>query len=414
MKTISKNDKIVLRELAKKQLEFANSPKNRELEKEWIAHNTFKGNRPMIHVEMWTFENEIIPPLLKCESSTAREFEANLYRQFLNQELLEDDRPIPDYFPVQWKTWFNLFGIEAKRTTSTLSNLGYHVDAEINDLEEDFYKIGKSTFGVDKVASLEEETFANDVFGDILPAKRVSSSIYACPTQMIVLLMGMENMLISMMDYPELFIKMMRQVADDFLASCHFLEDEGFLNPTTGAESLGQGSFCYTDELPSEKTVGVPFSTSQMWGYLDAQECVSISPQMFGEVIFPCYEKIADIFGAISFGCCEPVHPIWDYISTLPNLKKVSISPWCDEEYMAEQLRGKNIVFHRKPSPNFLGVGTVLDEEAIRKHFRKTLRIAKGCTLEFAQRDVYTVNNNANKAKRYVQILREEITNNWR
>lgn len=80
---------------------------------------------------------------------------------------------------------------------------------------------------------------------------------------------------------------------------------------------------------------------------------------------------------------------------------------------MGQQLRGKNIVYLRKPSPNYLGVGDVMDEDALREHIRKTLKAAEGCTLEFAQRDVYTVSHSVDKVRRYVQIIREEIANNW-
>ena len=80
---------------------------------------------------------------------------------------------------------------------------------------------------------------------------------------------------------------------------------------------------------------------------------------------------------------------------------------------MAERLRGKRIIFHRKPSPNFLGVDKQLDEQAFREHIRNTLTAAKGCTLEITQRDVYTIHNDEEKAKCYVAIIREEIENHW-
>lgn len=69
---------------------------------------------------------------------------------------------------------------------------------------------------------------------------------------------------------------------------------------------------------------------------------------------------------------------------------------------MGEQLRGRKTVYHRKPSPNFLGVGAALDEEALREHIRKTLQAAKGCSLEFTQRDVYTVNRSIEKVRRLI------------
>jgi hypothetical protein len=147
---------------------------------------------------------------------------------------------------------------------------------------------------------------------------------------------------------------------------------------------------------------------------MDSQETTAISPKMFKEFIFPYYKEISDNFGLLSYGCCEPVHAIWDTcISKLQNLRKVSISPWCDIDFMAERLRGQNIIFHRKPSPNYLGVNKNLDEDAFRKHIRETLNSAKGCSLEITQRDVYTIHHDENKAKRYVDIIREEIGNCW-
>ncbi|MCL2035306.1 MAG: hypothetical protein FWG94_11355 [Oscillospiraceae bacterium] len=80
---------------------------------------------------------------------------------------------------------------------------------------------------------------------------------------------------------------------------------------------------------------------------------------------------------------------------------------------MGEALRGRKTVYHRKPSPNFLSVGAPLDEDAFRGHIQKTLNAAKGCTLEITQRDVYTISNNENKARRHVGVIKEEIANLW-
>ena len=410
MSEISMKDKTILRELAKRQLELANSPRNRALEKQWLLHNTFKGTRPMMHVEMGTFWPEAILPLLKCESDTARNIEATLHHQFFNQEVIGDDHPIRDYFPVYWQSWFTLFGHKITTSHAAKPGLGHRFNYVIEDLEDEYDKLGASDFGIDKEGTLKEEAFCNELFGDILPAKRISGSLYAVPTQKIVHLMGMENMMVSILDYPELFLKMMDRMADDYLAYFKLLETEGALCPTVGPEYLSQGSFCFTDELPAT----APIKTTDMWGYIDSQESVGMSPDMYKEFLFPCFDKIAKVFGLLSYGCCEPVHTVWENcLSTWSNLRKVSISAWCDEEYMGEQLRGKNIVFFRKPSPNYLGVGSTMDEGGLRAHFEKTLHAARGCTLEFAQRDVYTIGGDIGRVQRYVQIFKETVEKHW-
>ncbi len=408
MEKLTQKDKFILRGLAVEQLEYAKSPQMEILKKEWLLHNTCRGSRPMIHVECATFENEIIPPLLQCEGEDARNIEKSLYRNFINHKLFEDDFPVKDYYPIRPQSSFTLFGVKPK-IEYTSEGIGHHFVPIIHDLEQDFHMLAPSV-----QAAYPEETqkmmeHINEIFGDILPAKLIGSSLCAVPTQKIVHLMGMETMYFSMHDYPELFLKMMDMVADAYLSYFNFLSVNSMILPTVADQSLNQGSWCFTDELPSKPEL-VHFP-SDVWGFMDSQETVGISTEMFSRFIFPCYEKIAKHFGLLSYGCCEPVHDLWDAcLSQLSNLKKISISPWCDEEKMGEKLDGKKIIYHRKPSPNYLGVDKALDEKALALHIDKTIKASKGCPLEITQRDVYTVHNNPQKVKRFVEIIRSRCS----
>jgi hypothetical protein len=414
---INQKDKEILREVAKKQLELAKNVRNETLIKDWTKHNDLRGERPMIHLEIDTFSEEVIAPRLACVGEFARNIEWNLYRNFMNQELFDDDRVTPDYYGLDYDKNFVLFGIDIQ-VKHALNNegkesLGHHFSSLINDLEEDYPKLGNSIFSVNKESTLKKKEMLEEAFGDILPIRIEGGCLYCVPTQMLVHFMSMENMMYNIYDYPDLFKAMMMRIADDTISYFRLQEQQNVLLPTTFGGSLGQGSWCYNNTLPNSKDIG-PFTTRDLWGFMDSQETVGISPEMFQEFIFPAYKKIADNFGLLSYGCCEPVHPIWEScISKLDNLRKVSISPWCNEEYMGEQLRGSKVIFHRKPSPNYLGVGITLDEDALRAHIRKTLNAAKGCKLEITQRDVYTINHDIVKAKRYIDIIKEEIINNW-
>ncbi len=81
---------------------------------------------------------------------------------------------------------------------------------------------------------------------------------------------------------------------------------------------------------------------------------------------------------------------------------------------MGEILKDRKTVYLRKPSPNLLGVGSELEEDAVREHFCRTAKAASGCKLEIAQRDVYHINNTPEKVKRYVQLIRETLEDNWK
>ncbi|MEG0127301.1 MAG: hypothetical protein RR816_14620, partial [Clostridia bacterium] len=56
-----------------------------------------------------------------------------------------------------------------------------------------------------------------------------------------------------------------------------------------------------------------------------------------------------------------------------------------------------------------LGVDRVLDTEGFRKHIQTTLQAARGCLVEFTQRDVYTVHGDMEKVREYVRIVRQCI-----
>ncbi len=414
---VSTQERQILRELAKKQAFYANQECNLKRREEWYRHNEQQGERPLVHLEMGTFEQEILPERMRCTGEFARQIERTLYGNFLNQELFDDDRVTPDYYGMGYDSFFTLFGlpvkVEGARDAAGNASVGHHFIPQIQDLEEDWDKLGETQFGVNPRDSLERKAALEEVLGDILPVRLEGSCLYSVPTQMVVHLMSMETMMFSMYDYPELFKEMMERIADDTLAYYRLLEREGLILPITGGGFLGQGSWCYNHTLPQGKAPG-SYTTGDVWGFMDSQETVGISPEMFEEFIFPCYKKISESFGLLSYGCCEPVDPVWDNcISKLANLRKVSISPWCNEEYMGERLRGSKIIFHRKPSPNYLGTGTMLDEEAFRSHIRKSLRAARGCSMEITQRDVYTINRDVKKAKRYVDIIKEEIVNCW-
>ena len=413
---ISKQDRSILIELAKKQLEMSQLPIMQQKIKNWKALNNFQMKQPMILLEMDTFEQEVLPLRMRCEGLAARSIETKLLKNMLPHELFNDDFVVPEYYSLNWHINFDLFGFKEKRIFAEAEkeqSVGHRFEHIIEDLEKDFEKFKKSDWGVDREATKKETDILSDLFEGILPIRKTMNCLYSVPTQKIVHMMGMENMLISIMDYPDLFKEMMSRIVKDTIEFYDWLEKEKLLLPTTDCQRLGQGTYCYTKELP-EEIANKRFTTQDVWGFMDSQETVGISPEMYGEFIFPYYKEISARYGLLSYGCCEPVHPIWEkWLSKLSNLRKISISPWCDQVYMGEQLQGCNIVFQRKPSPNYLGVGEIMDESAVKKHIFETISAAKGCTLEFTQRDVYTIDNNPLKAHRYVELIRECIEEKW-
>jgi len=402
---ITEKDKQRLRDLAKHQSELANSERNRQLYKDWEIHGkTDNTGRPMITIELGTFSGDFIPQLMQCESEQARNLEWHLLSSVFPFENFGDDTIVSDYIGCIEEYGIQPFGINVERENT--DGLGYHFISKIHDLAEDFHKLGKSPMY--KYFNKERYDFANETVGDILPVKMIGNPRSVGLLQNIVCIMDMEDMYAAMLDEPELFHKMCDMLTNDHIEAIDRTEAEGLLRATNGEIHLGQGTMCFTDDLPKE---GTGLKSSDIWIYMDAQEAEGISAATYHEFFYPYMKRISDKFGLLSYGCCEGVDRFWNDLATLPNLRKLSISAWTDEDVIGEALQGRKTVYHRKPAPQFIGVDRILNEDAVRASIKKTVQCAKGLTLEFSQRDVYTVHNDVKKVARFVEIIREECLN---
>ena len=80
---------------------------------------------------------------------------------------------------------------------------------------------------------------------------------------------------------------------------------------------------------------------------------------------------------------------------------------------MGEVLRGEQVIYSRKPMPQFLGVGSAWDEEGFAAHVAQTLDAARGCTVEFIYRDVYALGGDVGKPGKAVRTIRRLVDEMW-
>ena len=402
-----------LRDLAKKQVELANSEEMINKEKLWYAHNDFATRTPVVTLERGTFNREfqhLFNP--KCESEDARNHEYYFHSNMVQYEYIHDDTVVPRELVVGIGGWLKPFNIDIKRERSIGETFAYKIDYEIKDLEDDFHKLQKSPLGCDPSGSLKHKEYLEELFGDIMPV-RLSFTPCSSLAQNVYATMGLETMMTSMYDYPELFHKMMTMLSDDYVELWKLVEENNAVYPNNFNVGIPQGTYGFSHELPINKTA--PYNLGDVWGYMDSQETSEISPDMYYEFFFPYYKKISERFGRFNYGCCESVSAIWDKsVSNYDNLAKVSISPWCDEEFIGDKLRGKKVIYHRKPFPNYLAIDEVFDDEAFSAHIRKTLEAARGCFFELSYRDVYSLQGELYRGKHVYETIQKCIDKWWK
>jgi len=93
-------------------------------------------------------------------------------------------------------------------------------------------------------------------------------------------------------------------------------------------------------------------------------------------------------------------------LQRLPNLRKVSVTPWCDQRRLTETCR-EDVIWCRKPIPLKL-CGERFDEADFRAHLQETLDVGSGYFIEFIFRDTNRLTGAmADRVQRACDIVRE-------
>ena len=416
---ITQTDRNTLRELAKQQAEIAALPIMAHREKLWYDLNDGKATHPLVTLEFHGFEHEVYPQLT-CQDPLLRAVERQLAHNIFKYNHYKDDRVIPAFVKVPVANSFTPFGWHPQHTKTKYSDgsdsFGYMFKHVISDLEEDFHQIKPSPFTVDaglKVSN-EHKAIIEEVIGDIMPVQLVFNSLYYGSANTLCAMMGMETMFCAIVDYPELFHKAMRILTDDYHAYINAMEAAGAILPNNNASSVPQDSYGYTHDLPGPEELDHSAKLSDVWGYSNFQETVGMSVPMFDEFFFSYMKEISDRCGLFAYGCCEPVDTLYEpCLSRLKNLRKLSVSPWNNEEKVGEMLRGTKICYHRKPSPNFVSVDQTFDDSAFLAHMERTVKAARGCPLEVTFRDITSVRSQPWRLTRAVELTREAYARWW-
>jgi len=215
---------------------------------------------------------------------------------------------------------------------------------------------------------------------------------------------GLDQMMWDMADRPEWVHRAMSFLAEGMSRIFDQVDVYDKLDLCNTDEYVGSGGVAYTDELPGPGFQG-RVRLKDLWGFAEAQEFSRVSPAMHEEFALRYQRPLLERFGLTCYGCCEPVTDRLQYLFKIPNLRRISISPWADLRIAAEGLQDKYI-FSWKPNPAQL-CGD-FDTDAIRKGIREALEIAKDNVFEMILKDTHTVDGDPSRLSTWVRIAQEE------
>ena len=138
-----------------------------------------------------------------------------------------------------------------------------------------------------------------------------------------------------------------------------------------------------------------------------AQMLSTVSPDMFREFEVDYTSRICARFGMVYYGCCDPLDGKMAEVRMIPTVRKVSMSPWVDEERGAAEI-GTDFVYSRKPNPALLATDH-FNSDQVRDHLIKTRRVCEqhGCPLELILKDISTVRYEPQRLFEWARIAME-------
>ena len=405
---ISAEEKGWLRCLARQVAELAALPVQQEKISLWKRHHALKDIRPLIFCDPEGAWYELIRAEdLVCRNMLARVWEFKLRKEMFWAEHIRDDRVVEPALSVHCIYRKTPRGLE---TTIIGGKDGgaYNWESPLKNGYDRLDELRASRVEVDMARTQQLLDIARDVFDGILEIRLEGVWWWSLGmTTDLIYLRGFENMLYDFYDYPNEVHQLMAFLRDENMEMLDMLEQQNLLTLNNGGDYHGTGGYAWTDELPQSEFDG-HVRTMDMWGFCESQETVGVSPQLFEEFIFPYQRSILERFGLNIYGCCEPLDKRWNTVSRIPRLRKVTVSPWSDNEVMAEYL-SDGYVYCKKVNPALIATATV-DEDAVRKELRSVFDSTRrhGCHVEVLMRDVMTLSCNPRNAVRWVQIAREE------
>jgi hypothetical protein len=393
---LSRRDKDILRRLAGELARIAALPVHKEKALLWQKLNDRQSVRPMVWInEVCWHEMNINDELtLRAEHPWAREQEQELRRTFYQWRHLPGDMIVNDYLVCPLAIHSTDFGIvedvDVVKTDDANDIVSRHFNVQIQDYA-DLDKIQMPVVTHNREATEICYQTMCEVYGGILPVRKQGQThIWFTPWDYLIRWWGIEQAMIDFIERPDLVHAAVERMVDAWMVELDQFEQQNLLSLDCNNTRIGSGGYGYTSQLPGEDSDPGHIRPHNMWGCSNAQIFSEVSPAMQWEFAVKHDLRWLSRWGLTYYGCCEPLDQKIEVLRRIPNLRKISASPWCNVERLIEKV-GSDYILSRKPNPAVLA-GDAWHPEWARDDMRSFLEKAGGhCHVELIMKDISTV-----------------------
>ena len=389
-------EKDALRRLGSELAAIAALGVHKEKAELWRRLNDLDSVRPMVWINEipWHEMNVDDELTLRTVHPWARELETRLRRTIYQWRHMAGDMVVNDWIECPLAIHSTDFGIhedvDVARTDSGNEIVSRHFHVQIESVE-DLAKIKMPR--VTHNARQTELAFAamTELFQDIMPVRKLGQThIWFTPWDYLIRWTGVEQAMIMLFDEPDLVNAAVERMVDAWMTELDQFEEQNLLSLDCDNTRIGSGGYGYTKELPGPDFDPLRVRPKNMWGCSNAQIFSEVSPGMHWEFAMRHDFRWLERWGLTYYGCCEPLQNKVDLLRKIPNLRKVSISPWNDYGRILTAFGG-DYVASVKPTPAIFAGDSWNPEEA-RENLQKALRAGGDFShIEFIMKDISTV-----------------------
>ncbi|MEI6131193.1 MAG: hypothetical protein WCQ41_00010 [Bacillota bacterium] len=405
--SLSKQEVEVLKKLASQYMEIASLTVHKEKRDLWKALNRGKMKRPMVCIDQLPYNELNANGDFSYQISDPywRNVEHNLRNTIFTWNNFPVDMVVEPYITIPKVISNSGYGIRTEIHTLRLDEdttaASVHYDNVLKDFE-DIEKIKDMEITLDETATNLHFEEAKEIFKGIAPIIQGHGIGFSLSGwDRLNEFMGLQNLLIDLYDRPDFMHACIDRVTDATIAG---IVGANKLQVHDDIVNLCHCSHIYTDELLPDFGQGKGPLSQNSWAFGLAQPFTAVSPQFFNEFEMPYISRMAKHFGMIYYGCCDRMDDRLEFAKKIPNVKKLSCSPWSDRKNFAENI-GPDIVMSNKPTPAFLA-GDSVDWDEVMKDLQLTADLAKsnGANLEFILKDISTVNSRPERINQWAEL----------
>ena len=410
---LTSREKEILRNLGEKYARAAENPAHKEKAGLWRDLNDLKSRRPMVWINEipWNEMNVNDELTLQCEGRWARDLEDRLRKTLYQWNHMRGDMIINPWFECPKVIHSTDFGIiedtEVAQTDESNDIVSRHFKIQISR-PEDIAKIKMPVITHNEEATAYSYYAMTELLGDLMPVKAVGQShIWFTPWDYLIRWWGVTEAMMDLIMRPEMVHDAVDRMVDAWMAELDQFEEQKLLSLDSNNTRIGSGGYGYTSQLPGPDYNPDHVSPHNMWGCSNAQIFSDVSPQMHWDFAIEHDLRWLERWGLIYYGCCEPLAGKMEQLRRIPNLRKISCSPWNDTKKAIAEIRNEYVI-SRKPNPAVFAT-TAWDPGEARKQIREFLEeTRRECHVELIMKDISTVAYEPRRLWEWADIAMEE------